>query len=75
MQVLIEEVVLPMVGGPLLGVTMDLRTFTYTGSAERTIDGWTEILDAAGLEIAEVRPFDSDFGSAVAMVAKKGSPK
>ena len=59
----------------LLGVTMDLRIFTNTGPAERAIDDWTEILDAAGLEIAEVRPYNNDFGSAVVMAAKRGSSK
>ena len=50
-EILIDEMCVPEKGVPLLSTSRDLMMGFSLGSAERTLEQWTKLLDAAGLKI------------------------
>ena len=50
-EILIDEIIIPEKGTPLLPAEIDVLMSFSLGSRERTAEEWTKLLDAAGLKI------------------------
>ena len=64
-RILIDDYVLPDIGAPVRGSSMDLLMMLYCSGIERTLSQWEHLLDACGLEIVKVWGTRSDYESVI----------
>ncbi|KAK5216268.1 hypothetical protein LTR47_009747 [Exophiala xenobiotica] len=64
-RLLIDDYVLPNIGAPDRGSSMDILMMMFCSGMERTVRQWQDLLDACGLEITRIWNTRSDYESVI----------
>jgi hypothetical protein len=64
-RLLIDDYVLPNMGAPDRGSSMDILMMMFCSGMERTVRQWQDLLDACGLEFTHVWNTRSDYESVI----------